>query len=313
MNAPLSTAAAASDAPPTAPGARAPLGAILLTFNSAAVIERTVRAALRATPHVIAVDSNSTDGTPAMLERLGCTVVSRPFRHYADQRNWAIDTFGERFEWQLHLDADEVLDEQAIAAVRAVVAADARGTAYIFHRYTHFMGRALRFGGASNFHLRLFRTGDARCEDRLYDQHFVSAVSTARLRGRLDDLNVGNLTEWIARHNRWASLEAEEVAGAPAADASVVEGRVSADPRERRRLYKGAYYRLPKILRALGYFGFRYFVQLGFLDGRAGFYYAAFQAFWFRLLVDAKLEELAAQRADAARSRPPGSAPSPAQ
>ena len=254
MNAPVPPAAplASGDAA-IATAARAPLGAILLTFNSATVIERTVRAALRTTPHVIAVDSNSTDGTPALLERLGCTVVSRPFRHYADQRNWAIETFGPRFEWQLHLDADEVLDEHAIAAVREIVAANARGTAYIFHRYTHFMGRALRFGGASNFHLRLFRTGDARCEDRLYDQHFVASVGTARLRGRIDDLTVGNLAEWIARHNRWASLEAEEVAGAPAADASVVAGRVSADPRERRRLYKGAYYRLPKILRALGY------------------------------------------------------------
>jgi glycosyltransferase involved in cell wall biosynthesis len=310
MNATESTTPARdADAPGTRPPA--PLGAILLTFNSAAVIERTVRAALRTTPHVIAVDSDSADGTPAILERLGCTVVSRPFRHYADQRNWAIDTFGERFVWQLHLDADEVLDDHAIAAVREVVAANERGTAYILHRYTHFMGRALRFGGASNFHLRLFRTGDARCEDRLYDQHFVATVTTARLRGRLDDLNVGNLTEWVARHNRWSSLEAEEVAGVPAENASVVTGRVSADPRERRRLYKGAYYRLPKIVRALAYFGFRYFVQLGFLDGRAGFYYAAFQAFWFRLLVDAKLEEIAARSAGAARSPPPGSTPSP--
>lgn len=286
------------------------LGVILLTFNSAAVIERTVSAARRVSRHVIAVDSNSTDGTQDILARLGCEVFTRPFRHYADQRNWAIETLGVRFDWQLHLDADEVLDAVAADAVLEVVAANGTGVSYIFHRRTHFMGRKLRFGGASNYHLRLFRTGDARCEDRLYDQHFVTRVATARLPGVLDDLNVGNLTEWVARHNRWASLEAEEVSGPDVAAARTVEGRLSADPRERRRMYKGAYYRAPRILRALGYFAFRYFVLLGFLDGRPGFYYAALQAFWFRLLVDAKLDEIDLARADAARSRAPGSAPS---
>jgi glycosyltransferase involved in cell wall biosynthesis len=267
------------------------VGIILLTFNSAAVIERTVRAARQVSEHIVAVDSNSTDGTQELLAKLGCEVLTRPFLHYADQRNWAIAMVQDRFEWQLHLDADEVLDDTAIAAVKRVLAGNPDGHGYILHRRTHFMGKVLRHGGATNWHLRLFRSGTARCEDRLYDQHFVSELPTRIIPGWLDDLNVGNLSEWVARHNRWSSLEAAELSR-PRATAGQVDARLSADPRERRRLYKGAYYRAPRVLRALGYFGFRYVVQLGFLDGRAGFLYAALQAFWFRLLVDAKLIEL---------------------
>jgi hypothetical protein len=38
-------------------------------------------------------------------------------------------------------------------------------------------------------------------------------------------------------------------------------------------------------------FIYRYVLQGGFLDGRAGFFYAFFQVLWFRMLVDAKMCE----------------------
>jgi len=267
------------------------LGVIVLTFNSANVIERTLRAALEVSRSVFIVDSGSTDDTVEIAARLGCEVVNRPFKHYADQRNWAIDEFGARSEWQLHLDADEVLDATAIAEVQRVLAEPGDATGFIFRRRTYFMGRALRFGGNDNFHLRLFKTGTARCEDRLYDQHFVSDRPGVRLRGLLHDMNVGSLTEWTARHNRWSDMESAELLRPQGDNAGQIQARLSADPRERRRLYKGQYYKAPPILRVFLLFIYRYVLQGGFLDGRAGFFYAFFQVLWFRMLVDAKLHE----------------------
>ncbi len=270
------------------------LGVVVLTFNSATVIERTVRAALAVSNSVFVVDSGSVDNTVALVRALGCHVVQRPFKNYADQRNWAIDEFGHLSQWQLHLDADEVLDASAIAEVRRVLCDSAGATAFIFERRTYFMGRPLRFGGATNYHLRLFKSGTARCEDRLYDQHFVSERPGVRIGGLLHDMNVGSLTEWTARHNRWSDLEASELRRNEARTAGQIKARLSADPRERRRLYKGRYYSAPPIARAILLFIYRYVLQGGFLDGRPGFYYAFFQALWFRMLVDAKLDELAA-------------------
>lgn len=270
---------------------RPSLGIVLLTFNSIAVIERTIAAARRVGGTIVAVDSGSTDGTCECLSKLGCEVLTRPFLNYADQRNWAIDSVNGRFVWQLHLDADEVLDEIAIGALARAIERDERGTVYLLHRRTYFMGERLRFGGTSNWHLRLFASGGARCENRLYDQHFISELPRRRLSGWIDDLNVGNLSEWTNRHNRWSSLEAEEMSGASNAHGQQVPGRLSHDPRERRRFYKGFYYKMPRALRAFALFGYRYVLQFGFLDGRAGLYYVVLQTLWFRVLVDAKLTE----------------------
>lgn len=269
------------------------LGVIVLTFDSAHVIERTLRAALLLTQCAVVVDSGSSDGTVDIARRLGCEVVHRSFLNYSEQRNWAIDEFGARSLWQLHLDADEVLDDRAVDAIRSAVASPSDATGFILQRRTYFMGRPLRFGGNDNYHLRLFRSGTARCEDRLYDQHFVSERPAKRLPGLLHDMNVGNLSEWTARHNRWSDMESAELlrCQAGAEGAGQIKARLSSDPRERRRLYKGSYYRTPPYWRAASLFIYRYVFQCGFLDGRAGFLYAFFQVLWFRMLVDAKVHE----------------------
>ena len=265
------------------------LAVVILTFNSAGLIERTLAAAQRVSSSIICVDSGSTDGTVDVLHRYGCEVYERPFKHYADQRNWVIQTIAGRYSWQLHLDADEILDDEAIAAIIAAVADPEGRAGFLLRRRTYFLGQALRHSGTGIWHLRLFRSGT--CEDRLYDQHFICSGSVGRLSGWIHDMNVGTLTEWINRHNRWSDLEARELLRADTAGAGLLQAHLLGDPRERRRSYKGWYYRAPPFLRAWGYFLVRYFLMLGFLDGRVGFLYAFFQALWFRMLVDAKLAE----------------------
>ena len=266
---------------------------VVLTFNSSSVIEGTIRAAQQVSSNVLVVDSFSTDNTRDRAEAMGCKVVTRAFKHYADQRNWAIQEHGDAYRWQLHLDADEALDARAIASVRAALANPGSNQGFMLKRLTYFMGKPLRFAGENSWHMRLFRSGYGACEDRLYDQHFTCTGAVTKLQGLLHDRNVGTISEWTARHNRWSDLEAREVLR-PESTTGKLEAGLSADPRKRRRLYKGVYYRLPPGLRACGYFFFRYILQLGFLDGSVGFYYNFLQSLWFRMLVDAKLAEGAA-------------------
>ena len=266
---------------------------VILTYNSAGVVERTVRAAQQVGSQVLVVDSHSADNTRELAQALGCTVVTRAFKHYADQRNWAIQEHGSAYTWQLHLDADEVLSEQAIASLRSALANPRDCDGFLLKRLTYFMDKPLHWAGENSWHMRLFRSGTGACEDRLYDQHFTCSGKVTRLQGVMHDLNVSALAEWTARHNRWSDLEASEVAR-PVDNPGKLQGELSSDPRKRIRLYKGAYYKLPRIWRSLAYFLFRYVLLLGFLDGRTGFYYCFFQSLWFRLLVDAKLDEAAA-------------------
>jgi glycosyltransferase involved in cell wall biosynthesis len=246
---------------------------------------------------VFVVDSGSTDRTVEIAERRGARVLHHPFEDYARQRNWAMTHLPITSEWELHLDADERMTPELrdeIGRALATVAAEVDGL--LASRRTVFMGRFIRHGGHyPAYHLRLFRRGRGRCESRLYDQHFLVDGRTALLRGDIVDTITSDLDTWIARHNRWSTLEARQSLDERSPDE--VRARLSGTPIERRRwLRRGVYDRLPLFIRAALYFQYRYVLRRGFLDGRAGLIFHFLQGFWFRFLIDAKIFEMNARR-----------------
>jgi glycosyltransferase involved in cell wall biosynthesis len=271
-----------------------PCVVVILTYNCAGIIGETVAQALKVSSWVYIVDSHSTDDTADIARRLGCEVVQRPFVNYSEQRNWAIEQMNGHATWQLHLDADEVLDDRAVQSICDVVQrSDPEATrfAYLLKRRDYFMGKMLRFSGLNPWHLRLFPSCLGQCEARLYDQHFLSPLPRRRLRGYMHDMNAQSLGEWVARHNKWSDLEAKHVLNHVGTGEGQLPARLSLDPRERTRLLKLLYYKLPSIPRLMAYFLYRYIIRGGFLDGRVGFYFAVMQGLWFRSLVDAKISE----------------------
>ena len=267
-----------------------PISVIVLTFNAEATIGATLASARRISDDVHVVDSYSTDRTLEIAHAAGAVVTQHPFEHYGAQRNWAIDTLQLKHGWQLHLDADERLSDGLIAELEATVA---RGlpddiAGYYIPRLVHFHGRPLRHGGMYPiYHLRLFRNGRGRCENRKYDQHFMADGPTAKLANpMIDDIRI-SLGEWTSRHNRWADAEVDELL---APTHGVIAGGAG-DPVAEKRAQRGFYYRQPLFLRALLLFLYRYIFKLGFLDGREGLIFYVLQTFWFRFLVDAKLYE----------------------
>ncbi|MBR7014385.1 MAG: glycosyltransferase family 2 protein, partial [Prevotella sp.] len=58
------------------------------------------------------------------------------------------------------------------------------------------------------------------------------------------------------------------------------------------RKKKLKYVKLPLFWRAFAFFCYRYFIRLGFLDGKEGFLWHFLQGFWYRLLADAKVFEI---------------------
>jgi glycosyltransferase involved in cell wall biosynthesis len=263
---------------------------ILLSFNSEATLGATLTSARRVTDEIFVVDSFSSDGTVELARSFGAVVVQHAFEHYGAQRNWAIDHLPITRTWQLHLDADEWMNDQLVAAIEALPDEPAN-SGYFLPRYLRFLGRVMRHGGMSpTWHLRLFRTGIGRCENRKYDQHFLlSSGTSGRLPGQMiDDIRMP-LTEWTARHNRWADGEVAEL------DSEVTEGRLQpnarGNPAERKRHFREKYNRMPLFLRAFVLFVYRYFFRLGLLDGTQGLIFWVLQTFWFRFLIDAKIWE----------------------
>jgi glycosyltransferase involved in cell wall biosynthesis len=267
------------------------ISVVVLTFNAEASLAATLDSAAQVSDDIHVVDSGSTDGTLKLAAARGAKIVHHAFEDYGRQRNWAIDNLPLKHAWQLHLDADERLTPELAARINALKAgfpADVDG--YFIPRLVQFMGRAIRHGGMYPiWHMRLFRSGKGRCEDRRYDQHFRLDGRSERIAApMIDDIRM-SLSEWTLRHNRWSDAEVGEML-APGGE-GVIAGRIAGSPIERKRALRGGYNRAPLFLRAFGLFFYRYVLRLGFLDGREGLIFFVLQTFWFRFLVDAKIYE----------------------
>jgi glycosyltransferase involved in cell wall biosynthesis len=242
------------------------------------------------------VDSHSTDNTLEICKRFGCNIVQRPFKNYSDQRNWAIDHLPLRHGWQLHVDADEELSPELVAAISRLDLENTTNNGWLLGRKIVFLGAVLRFGAiAVTWHYRLFRAGKGRCEERLYDQHFVPVGNVGKIHAFMFDHHEMTLSSWTESHNRWASLEAEEVTTSDGGDGASylrIQPNRHGNEIEKRRHLKSRYYKLPLFLRAFAYFFYTYIFRLGFLDGLPGLIYYFLQGCWFRFLVDAKICEM---------------------
>jgi len=267
------------------------ISVIILTFNSDGIIATTIESACRISDDIHIVDSFSTDSTLEIVGRYTQKVVQHGFENYGAQRNWAMDTLPLKYDWQLHLDADEWISEGLVEELKSLnLSRSNRFDGYYIPRLVHFLGRPIRYGGMFPiWHMRLFRNGKGRCENRLYDQHFYVNGETSRLMQPMIDDHRMSLGEWVERHNRWADAEVDELLN-PGKD-GVIAGRMQGNPVEKKRALRGFYDRMPLFIRPLMLFLYRYVFRLGFLDGKEGLIFHVLLAFWFRFLVDAKLFE----------------------
>jgi glycosyltransferase involved in cell wall biosynthesis len=285
------------------------LTVIILTFNE----ERNLPACLESLDalhcETIVVDSGSTDRTIEIARSAGAQIAAHAFENYAAQRNWAQENLPIHTEWVLHLDADERLSPELATEIGEALGVNGKARhdkidGFLLRKRTFFMGRWIRHGGHyPSYHLRLFRKEKGCCEERLYDQHFIVEGNIVKLKHDYVDVLTSDLNTWTQRHVRWAELEAREIFFGDKGNAQV-RATFFGNPIERRRwLRSGLYGRSPLFVRAFAYWIYRYFLRLGFLDGKEGFIFHFLQGFWFRLLVDIKLDELKKQQRSEVRGQ----------
>jgi glycosyltransferase involved in cell wall biosynthesis len=275
------------------------LAVLILTGNEERNIGRCLRSlqALDASVHI--VDSESRDRTVEIATAMGARVVVRRWTTYADQFNWGLEHSGIDAQWVLRLDADEEVTPELAAALRRFLAAPPPEVTGVWvRRRVYFMGRWIRHGGYyPTWLLRLFRHGVGRCESLHMDEHIVlDHGDSARIRADVIDRNDKDLTFWIDKHNGYATREMRDVLethAAARASGDLIRARFAPLQQAsfKRWMKSHVYLRLPLFVRPALYFAYRYFLLLGFLDGREGLVFHFLQAFWYRFLVDAKLLE----------------------
>ena len=261
---------------------------IILTYNSENNIEDTITSASKLSDDIHVVDSYSEDKTLSLLDKFKVKVYQRKFVNYSDQRNWTIKNLKKKYEWELHLDSDEILTEQLIKEIKSLPNKTTIN-GYFIGRIFKFMNKLIKYGGFyPTWQLRLFKNGIGKNENRLYDQHFIVNGKKQKLENYFVDDIRQDLSTWTARHNKWSDAESEQYFLEKSQE---INPRIFGSPIEKKRFYRKIYDHLPLFFRPFILFFYRYFFRLGFLDGRKGFIFYFLQCFWFRFLIDAKIYE----------------------
>lgn len=277
-----------------------PFSAIVLTYNEEHNLERCLSPLAGLSAEIFVVDSGSTDGTLAIAARYA-SVVHHPFETHARQWSWALGNLPISTRWVLALDADQQVTPELRAELSTLfaraetIAPDVEGI-YIKRRQI-FRGRWIKHGGYyPKYLLKLFRLDKVKFDPTdLVDHHFYVPGRTIKLKHDLveDNAKENRIAFWVEKHNRYASLLAsEQLLRRDAATQDPLRPSPLGNPDQRTLWLKRIWYRCPGYVRPFLYFFQRYFLRLGFLDGKEGFIFHFLQAFWFRLLVDINLEEL---------------------
>jgi len=258
---------------------------------------------------ILVVDSGSTDRTIEIAESMGARVLHHTFLDYASQRNWAMenDPFGN--EWILFLDADEVIFSELRDEIIATIANTDCDGFYLKRRF-YFMGRWIKYGGQyPAWFLRLFKKGKGVYE-RNVNEHVNLTGKVGYLRNDFADINRNGVGAWVAKHNRYAEMEALELVRFNQRRAKKQNdpmARLFGSQAERKRWIREYVWNLllPPLVRPFCFFLYYYVLRLGLFDGRAGLIYGVLHGFWYHFLIDVKFIELSSRGRDGESSQIP--------
>jgi len=274
------------------------IAVLILTLNEEIHIERCIKSLLPFTKEIFIIDSYSTDKTVEIAESLGAKVYKNRWPgNHAKQFQWGLDNCPLNTTWIMKMDADEYALPELASEINSKLNSINEDVSGIYiKRRVYFLDRWIKHGGYYPIWLlRIWRNGHGRMEQRWMDEHIkLSSGKTIEFENDLVDDNKSGLSAWIDKHNGYATKEAIDGLNKiyNFVDADIEDGKLFGSNVERKRWLRQKYDHFPLFARPIIYFHYRYFLKLGFLDGKQGLIWHFLQGFWYRFLIDAKIYEI---------------------
>lgn len=205
---------------------------------------------------LIVIDSFSTDATVELSRAHADRVVQHPYECYSKQLEYALSLV--ETEWVAYLDADERFTPEAIESIRTALSMeDVSGDAFEFPRLAWFMNRWIRHGGwYPKPRIRVFRKSLGYVAG---DEPHIN-IGT---RGTCRELS-GNVLHITYRAGMREMIQAGNTFSSVAAQTRKAKGKSA---------HLAQMLLAPPLV-----FLKKYLLQLGVLDGMAGFMIAAHSA-----------------------------------
>jgi len=229
-----------------------PVSLVLITRDAGAQLHACLNSARFAT-EIVVVDSGSNDDTVQIAASFGARVITQEWLGYGPQKQFAVTSAAH--DWVLCVDADERITPELQASIESALV-DPACAAFRMARCNRFLGRWLRHGeGYPDWSVRLFDRRRARWSADLVHERVVFEGPAGTLRGDLRHESAESLDDYLAKQNRYTTLQADSM-HAQGRRASLVQLVLS------------------PLLRFVKF----YFIRLGFLDGIAGLVHIAIGA-----------------------------------
>ncbi|MBF0288328.1 MAG: glycosyltransferase family 2 protein [SAR324 cluster bacterium] len=264
------------------------ISAVILTKNEEMNIVRCINS-LQWCNEVVVLDSQSNDQTVALAKSLGARVFIHtqlpPFR-ISEQRNWALENCDLQGEWIFFVDADEVVPQRLSDEIQQICSQkDNRYNAFELTPRYFFWGKWLkRTQGYPNWHARLLKRGEVSFTGGVWE-HFAPGAKIGKINIPYDHFsNSKGLSDWLERHNRYSSWDAERIL-------EFLETKKFEDLGTSRKLkLRSLSYRF-WLFRPFARFFQMYVLRLGFLEGWNSLV-LCFMYFVYELMVVIKVIEL---------------------
>ena len=185
------------------------ISATIITFNEERNIARAMES-LRCCDEIVVVDSQSTDRTPEIAERLGAKVIESPWPGYARQKNLAAEKASN--EWILSVDADEALSEALEGEIWQIKKNGPRFDAYTVPRLAQYMGRwILHSGWYPDRKVRLYDRSKATWVGDFVHESVKVKGSVGHLESDLLHFTCESFAEHLKTMDRYTTLAAEQI------------------------------------------------------------------------------------------------------
>ncbi len=234
-----------------------PISVVIITYNEEKNIGRCIESVKEVADEVVVLDSFSTDRTEEICKSLGAKFFQHKFDGHIEQKNRAV-TYASH-PHILSLDADEALDRELKEEIKKVKQNFVKD-GYYMARLTYYCGHWVRHGGwYPDLKLRLWdsrkgKWGGINPHDKY--ELFEGDKNTGRLKGNILHYSYYTLEDHYKQVEYFTDIAAK----------AYFEKKISAP------LYK-------LYLNPIAKFISHYFLNLGFLDGKAGFRIARISAY----------------------------------
>lgn len=230
---------------------------VVITYNEENNLARCLHSVKSIADEIIVVDSNSTDRTCQIAEEYGAKVFTESFKGYVAQKNFA-DTQATH-DWILSLDADEALNPELEMSIRKVKEKQ-EFEAYEITRLTNYCGHWIKHcGWYPDKKVRFFNRKKGKWTgDQIHEswQLHNSIGKYGNLSGNLYHYSYNTFSDHLKQIEKFTEIMAQR---------DVENGKSSS-------FWKAIFAAKWKFLQS-------YFIQLGFLDGLAGFQVCSLSAF----------------------------------